>query len=508
MAGKRFAAIDVGSFEVEMGIYETTARNGIRAVDSVRHVIALGSDTYSTGVISYGLVQELIAVLSDFTEIMRTYKVTAYRAVASSAMREAKNGAIVLDQIRVRTGLEIQVSTNPELRLLSIKGVAAKGADFERVVSGGTAIVDLGFGSMQITLYDQGRMVGSQNLKIGVLRILEMLGRLTSARDERSRILGEVVDHELDIYRRLHLGGRRIRNIIALGDSFSMLYDRLMRSRDKDPKKDAFADRKRLLNFYDFIVERTDGEIAAKLGLSNEAAENVLPTAVILRRVIEVLDADAVWFPGTKLIDGIAADYAFSHKYLKQAHDFDEDILAAVRNIAARYGEDSKHRSYAVTNTVKIFDALRKSQGFTDRDRMLIHIPAMLHHCGRFVNMGSGSLSSYEIIRATEIPGLSREEQELVVQILRNEEGVPEWQELSMKVAKMTAIIRLADALDRSAKQKAGEYKIVLNDEGELVISTKFTGDLTLEQLSFEQNSPFFSEIFGIEPIFRQKRLM
>ena len=132
----------------------------------------------------------------------------------------------------------------------------------------------------------------------------------------------------------------------------------------------------------------------------------------------------------------------------------------------------------------------------------------MLHHCGRFVNMGSGSLSSYEIISATEIPGLSREEKELVVQVLRNEEGVPQWQELSMKVAKMTAIIRLADALDRSAKQKAGEYKIALNEDGDLVISTKFTGDMTLEKISFEQSSPFFSEIFGIEPVLKQKRLM
>ena len=77
-----------------------------------------------------------------------------------------------------------------------------------------------------------------------------------------------------------------------------------------------------------------------------------------------------------------------------------------------------------------------------------------------------------------------------------------------MKVAKMTAIIRLAGALDRSAKQKAGEYKVVINEDGELVVSTKFTGDLTLEQISFEQNSPFFSEIFGIEPVFKQKRLM
>lgn len=508
MAGKRFAAIDVGSFEVEMGIYEIGGKNGVRAVDSVRHLIALGSDTYSTGVISYGLVQELIAVLQDFTEIMRSYKVTAYRAVGTSAMREAKNGAIVLDQIRVRTGLEVQVVSNPELRLLNSKAVAAKGSTFENSIAGGTAIVDLGFGSMQITLYDKGELIGSQNLKIGVLRILEMLNRLNTARDERSRILSEMVDHELEIYSRLHLGKRRIRKVICLGDPVYTLYDRLMRREDRDPVKEANADWKRLEKFYRYVTERSDGEIASQLGMGQEAVATVVPTAVILRRVMEVLEAEEAWFPGTKLIDGIAADYAFSHKLLKQTHDFDADIISAVQQIAARYGEDTAHRKFAVQNTIRIFDALKKTQGFTERDRLLIQACAILHHCGRFVNMGSGSMSSYEIIRATEIPGLASDEHRLVAQVLRNEEGIPEWQELSMKVAKMTAIIRLADALDRSAKQKAGEYKVVLNEEGELVISTKFTGDLTLEQLSFETNRRFFSEIFGIEPVFKQKRLM
>ena len=94
MAALTFAAIDVGSFEVEMGIYEISNRNKIRKLD---HVTALGKDTYNNGKISYEMVEELCDVLADFARIMKSYKVTEYRAYATSAMREARNNRIVLD---------------------------------------------------------------------------------------------------------------------------------------------------------------------------------------------------------------------------------------------------------------------------------------------------------------------------------------------------------------------------------------------------------------------------
>ena len=76
MALKRFASIDVGSFEIELGIYELGAGGGIRLVDNLRHVIALGSDSYRDGEISFPLVQELIAVLKDFTRVIAEYRCT------------------------------------------------------------------------------------------------------------------------------------------------------------------------------------------------------------------------------------------------------------------------------------------------------------------------------------------------------------------------------------------------------------------------------------------------
>ena len=121
MAVRMFAAIEVGSFELEMGIYEISGKNRIRQVDHVRHVISLGSDTYNDRKISYEMVEELCRVLEDFSRIMKGYRITEYRAYATSAMREAKNSRIVLEQIRVRTGLTVQIISNSEQRLLTYK---------------------------------------------------------------------------------------------------------------------------------------------------------------------------------------------------------------------------------------------------------------------------------------------------------------------------------------------------------------------------------------------------
>ena len=134
MAVQLFAAIDVGSFELELGIYEISGKNGVRRVDHIRHMIALGKETYSEGKISYELVEEMCQVLEDFVKTMNGYKVKGYRAYATSAMREAKNNQIILDQIRVRTGLKVRIISNSEQRFISYKAIASKAAEFNKII--------------------------------------------------------------------------------------------------------------------------------------------------------------------------------------------------------------------------------------------------------------------------------------------------------------------------------------------------------------------------------------
>mgnify|MGYP002571728680 CR=1 FL=1 len=115
MATHIFAAIDVGSFELELGIYEISTKNGIRQIDHLRHVIALGKDTYNTGKISYELVDEMCQILAGFKSVMDTYRVEAYRAYATSAMREAKNNQIILESMEFPDPV-IEVAIEPKTK--------------------------------------------------------------------------------------------------------------------------------------------------------------------------------------------------------------------------------------------------------------------------------------------------------------------------------------------------------------------------------------------------------
>ena len=196
MAVRTFAAIDVGSFELELGIYEMTYKTGIRRIDHIRHVIALGKDTYSTGKISYELVEEMCQVLEEFVQIMKSYKVKDYRAYATSAMREAHNRQIILDQIRVRTGLTVRIISNSEQRFISYKAIAAKAAEFNKIIQKGTAIVDVGFGSAQLSLFDKDSLVTTQNLPLGTLRVRGLLARIPATVEEHKQHIEEIVDNE------------------------------------------------------------------------------------------------------------------------------------------------------------------------------------------------------------------------------------------------------------------------------------------------------------------------
>ena len=205
MAALTFAAIDVGSFEVEMGIYEISNRNKIRKLDQIRHVTALGKDTYNNGKISYEMVEELCDVLADFARIMKSYKVTEYRAYATSAMREARNNRIVLDQIRVRTGIQVRIISNSEQRFLGYKAIAVSDDEFDENIQQGTAIVDVGFGSMQISMFDKNLLVNTENLPLGVLRIRGTLEEVDTTMEQYRELIDEMVDKIEDVMIRIYI---------------------------------------------------------------------------------------------------------------------------------------------------------------------------------------------------------------------------------------------------------------------------------------------------------------
>jgi len=164
---------------------------------------------------------------------------------------------------------------------------------------------------------------------------------------------------------------------------------------------------------------------------------------------------------------------------------------------------------------MEIFDSMKKVHGLGKRERLYLQIAAILHDCGKYISLVNIGETSYNIIMATEMIGLSHMEREIVASVVRFNHseftyyGQPGGdgfdKEIYLVVAKLTAILRLANSLDRSHKQKLKGLKAQLK-EGELILQVETLEDITLEACFFEQRAEFFTEVFSITPVLKQKK--
>lgn len=496
-----FAAIDIGSFELTMKIYEFSGKNHMREVDYISRRLDLGTDTYSRGKISNDKMDELCRTLNEFRDIMKTYRVEEYHVCATSAIRETENITIVQDQIAQRTGMNIEVLSNSEQRFLDYKAVAARGEAFRRIIQEKTAILDIGGGSIQLSLFENEKLVSTQNLRLGVLRIYEFLNRYAQKSSQYENIIDEMAMAQLEIYKKLYLKDREIKNLIVIDDYISPIALRRARG---DVSKTVISTEE-----FATILE----QLKNKSFFTEESTPLIFISAVLINRIAELMEAKSIWMPGASLCDGMAYEYAEKMKMFQGEHDFEEDIIACAMNISKRYMGSRKRAETLENISITIFDAMKKIHGLKKRERLYLRLAAILHDCGKYISMVNIGETSYQIVMATEIIGLSHTEREIVANVVRfnhspfvyygqqTTRGLD--RDAYMIVAKLTAILRLASGMDRSHKQKLSGLKGTLKDN-QLLLTIDTQEDITLEKGFFEDREEFFKEVFSIKPVLKQ----
>ncbi len=509
---KMFAAIDVGSYELAMKIFSFSGRNKMQEVDHIRHRLDLGTETYSTGKLSFEKVEELGRILEEYRKIMQSYRVDAYKAYGTSAIREMENRGIVLEQIAQRTGIEIEVISNSEQRFLDYKAVALRGEEFDKVLEKGTLFVDVGGGSIQLSLFDKGILTTTQNLRLGVLRLAERLHHINARPSRLEALIAELAEAQLSVYKKFYLKDQDVHNIILVDDHIS----RFMEARRGDTENPGYVKKEGYAAFMEYLGSVSGTGMAEGLGISEENARLLFISAVLVQSILKMTGAENIWIPGATLCDGIAYEYAQRQRLIVGGHDFEKDILYCALNISKRYMGSRKRAATLESLTMTIFDATKKLHGLGKRERFYLRLAAILHDCGKYISMLNLGECSYQIIMATEIIGLSHMEREMIANIVKfNHEDFLYFEELSrassldkqayLTVAKLTAILRIANGLDRSHKQKFKDVKAVLK-ETELVLTVDTGEDITLEKGLFEDRATFFEEVFNVKPVIRQKR--
>ena len=508
---KIFAAIDVGSYEVAIKIFEVSEKNGLKQIDHIRSRIELGTDTYHTGKISTERMDELCGILSEYNNVMKAYKVDAYKAYGTSAIRETDNTMIVLEQIKLRTGISVEVLSNSEQRFMHYKAVASRGETFNKMMEDSCAIVDIGGGSIQISLFDRDALVTTQNIRLGILRVKDMLSSLQVKSINYTQILGELIDNQLESFRTLYLGDRKINNVIIVDDYVSRAMKKINNNMDTISYKD-----------YISLINRLKGKsieaMSSLLGLDMESTMLLPQSIVLLIKITDMMGAELLWAPGVSLSDGMAYEYAEKNRMLKVKHDFEADIIAGAEVMCRRYGGNLERNKLVEEVALCIFDDTKKIHHCGPRERLVLRIAAMLSDCGKYISLEAGAECGYDIIMATEMIGLSQAEREIIANVVRfNKVQFVHYKdrmaateldmETYLKVAKLTAIFRVADGICRSYRTKLKGVRVTVKDS-ELLITIDSEEDFSLEKGFFGRKSGLFEEVFSLKPVIRNKRII
>lgn len=508
MAYKIFAAIDVGSNQISMKIFEIASKKGCREIDYVNSIIELGSDTYNNGCIGEESLNKLCDILNKFKKKMKEYKVEDYRAYASSAVREAENSAMVIERIKNKTGIDVIILSNSEQRFMNYKAFAALRGSIESISSKNAALLDIGAGSLQISIFDKINLVYTQNIPIGAVRIRDYITKLDSIGSKFESVMQEYVSNFIVDFRNMFMNEKGIKSIIAIGDG---IFNLKKAGPELDIKDSITREQFRVL--YQKVVDISPAELAEKYGIPYERATLMLPIAIIYQSFLDNSKVEEILTPEVTFCDGIAADYMDKKGMMSIDKDFNQDIIASAYSIAKRYRVNRAHIQNVTDNALIIFDSMKSAYGMTKRDRLQLQIACILHSCGKYINMAGEAQISYYIIMTTEILGLSHKEREEIANIVKyNIHFLPAERKAGnlstldyMKVAKLTSILRVADVLDKSHKQKIADIKVSVRDQ-KLNITVDTLEDITLEASMLKEKVGLFQEVYGLVPVLRHKR--
>lgn len=509
MAVHSFAAIYIGTYDVSLKVFEFSDRKKLNVVDHIRARLDMGKDAFSMGCIGYEQVDTLCDTLAEFKQIIAGYKVENYEVYASAVLRGVSNELFVLNQIYLRTGFTVKVLSNSEHRFISYEAVAGR-ETFERMIQTRAAVVDVGGASMQITIFREGRLITTQHIEAGTVKIRSLLGDRGHSLKLYENQIEEYMNKKLEGFRAMYMNGD-IDYLILFSDYGT----ELVRKIEKNGQDDKLVKSEKFIKFIDKLQRKTLEEITAELNLPNDREPLIVPSIILFKTLVENIGPREVWVPGAGIQDGMAYDYAYRNRLLKNTHDFEADVISAAKFMSEHYNSYSPHIDALRKLSTQIYDTLKKVHGLGKRERLLLETATILHDCGKFVSLAQSAESAYQIIMSSEIIGLTHLEREIVALTVRyNTRPLDPYEELSDRVdqdsylivAKLSAILRVANALDQSHKQKFKNIRIAVKGR-ELVFTVETLEDISLEQALFDAKTAYFENVFSMKPVLKEKRI-
>jgi len=499
---KLVAVLDMGASAIRLVIGEIAQNQPVRIVEEASRGVLLGRDAFSAGAIRPQTADAALRALEGFRTIMDGYGVSRVRAVATSPVREARNGETFLDRVRGRTGIAFEtINEAEESRLvhLAVRHSLGRHGAFK---GAWTLLVEVGGGSTDLTLLRRGEPNRSGVYALGAIRMRQQLNLRPHSHDLQVSLLKRYIANVIEEIR-VDIPLRRVTHMIAIGGDVRFAASQILEQDQQDGISDIPRDA--FITFCD-QVERLDEEaLSDRFRLPAVQSETLVPALLVYRTLLVETSARRVVVSDASLRMGVLLDMAEPGGRLG-AEDFERQVLASADAVGQKYRFDRAHGRHVARLATQLFDQLRDEHGLTDRERLLLQVAGLLHDIGTYVNLRGHHKHSQYLLSSSQIFGLSDIETAMVANISRyHRRGMPQQSHLPyialdrqdrLIVNKLAAILRVANALDAEHLQKVRDVKLVRQDPA-WVLELEGTGDLTMEQMATSARADMFAETFG-----------
>lgn len=290
MASRALGVIDVGSNAIRLSLGEPTSKNRVKLVFNERDAIRLGADTFTDGMIKLETRHSLIKAFKRYKKIFSDHGIEHYRAVATSALREAQNGKEIISEILEKTGIKIDLISGPEeAKLIHLALANALGRPTKPM-----ALMDIGGGSLEIIIASNNQLKFLNSFKVGTVRLLQMTKQNLYDRDFFTNTIRNAFETIPQI--KVSIGAGSGGNVSRIGKLRKIILDKKNENEIRLIELEEIIER---------LFSSTQEERIEKFKMRPDRADVILPASIIILEFMKYFKLSRLEIPNTGLKEGV-----------------------------------------------------------------------------------------------------------------------------------------------------------------------------------------------------------
>jgi exopolyphosphatase / guanosine-5'-triphosphate,3'-diphosphate pyrophosphatase len=502
----RLAALDIGSNSIHMVVAETEPNGGYRVLGREREMVRLGKTGFGAGALSETAMRDGLEAIAKMTTIARLKGAERVVAVATSAVREAANGADFLARVKALSGLDVQLLTGIEEGRLIYRAVR----EVVDLGPGAAAIVDIGGGSTEWIATQAGEIEVVVSLPLGSLRgAVDLKSDPPSAasidrlrRRVEKRLAGTVPRGQVE--RLVATSGTAVccADLVDYfaGRPWKELSGVLREVRTKD-----------LAQLFERLRALKRRQIADLPPVGIPRSDSLVAGVLLLQELVTYAGVDRFQVCDRALREGLVL--AALGQPIPAAAEPRDLRRRQVLQLAERSESVYRHNLQTARLALRLFDVTASVHGLGAREREWLEYAALLHDIGYSIHYRGHHKHAYYLIANAVLDAFDQREIEIIAHVARYHRGaapkashptlaaLKPWQQRTIR--KLAALLRVADALDYTHASRVEEiYCAIRGRRVTLEVLSRYAVDLELE--AAREHGPFFQKVFGGDLRLRQ----